>query len=318
MALASSVLRRSFAGARFASTGSKQVVGFIGLGNMGAHMARNLVKAGHPLIVNDTNKTVLEQFAALGCKVAKTPAEIAESANAIVTMLPASAHVTSVYTGKDGILSTVQKDTLLIDASTIDPATAKSVAAAAAEKGAVFADAPVSGGVGGAEKGTLTFMVGAEAAAFARIQALLANMGKNIVHCGPHGTGQVAKICNNMLLGISMIAVSETMALGVRNGMDPKLLASIINTSSGRCWSSDTYNPCPGAMEGVPASRGYTGGFGSALMLKDLGLAMNAAAGSKTNTPLGSLANQVYQLACSKGYADKDFSSMYKFLTEKE
>lgn len=299
-----------------AAAAGKSPVGFIGLGNMGAHMARNLLKSGHPLVVCDVNADVVKSFAAQGAKTASTPAGVAEHASTIVTMLPASAHVKSVYAGNDGIFKTVQKGALLIDASTIDPAAAKAVALQAEGVGCSFVDAPVSGGVGGAEKGTLTFMVGGEAAAFARARPLLSLMGKNIVHCGPVGSGQVVKICNNMLLGISMLAVSEAMSLGVKHGMDPKLLASIINTSSGRCWSSDTYNPCPGAMDGVPASRGYTGGFGSALMLKDLGLALSAASESKTATPLGGLAHQLYTLACTQGYGDKDFSVVYKFLTE--
>ena len=177
-------------------------------------------------------------------------------------------------------------------------------------------DAPVSGGVGGAEAGTLTFMVGGSAAAFARVQPLLAKMGKNIVHCGDAGTGQVAKVCNNVVLGMSMAAVAEGMSLGVKLGMDPVKLAGIINTSSGRCWSSDTYNPCPGVMATAPASRGYTGGFGTALMHKDMGLATDAARAAGQYMPLAELTQQLYAQVMAEGNSGKDFSYIYEFLNK--
>jgi 3-hydroxyisobutyrate dehydrogenase len=225
-------------------------------------------------------------------------------------MLPSSPHVRSVYLGADGVLAGVAKGTTLIDSSTIDPHTAREVITAAAEHGNPMADAPVSGGTGGAEAGTLTFMVGGATDVFERIAPLLRHMGKNIVHCGAAGTGQVAKICNNMLLGISMIGVSEAMNLGASLGIDPKVLAGIINTSSGRCWSSDTYNPYPGVMENVPASRGYTGGFGADLMLKDLGLATDAAKLSKQPVMMGALAQQLYQSLSAQGAGAQDFSAV--------
>jgi 3-hydroxyisobutyrate dehydrogenase len=177
-----------------------------------------------------------------------------------------------------------------------------------------MADAPVSGGTGGAEAGTLTFMVGAEPQLFERIKPLLGHMGKNIVHCGGAGTGQVAKICNNMLLGISMVGVAEAMNLGVSLGIDPKVLAGIINTSSGRCWSSDTYNPYPGVLPNAPASRGYTGGFGTDLMLKDLGLATDAAKQAKASVVMGATAQQLYQLLSSQGAGGQDFSAIINLL----
>jgi 3-hydroxyisobutyrate dehydrogenase len=227
-------------------------------------------------------------------------------------MLPSSPHVKSVYLGEAGVLAGVRSGVPIIDSSTIDPHTAREVAAAAAKSGNPMADAPVSGGTGGAAAGTLTFMVGADAALFDTIKPILAHMGKNIVHCGAAGTGQVAKICNNMLLGISMVGVAEAMNLGAALGIDPKVLAGIINTSSGRCWSSDTYNPYPGVMDNVPAARGYTGGFGSDLMLKDLGLATDAAKQAKQSVAMGALAQQLYQLWSAQGGGAQDFSAIIK------
>jgi 3-hydroxyisobutyrate dehydrogenase len=229
-------------------------------------------------------------------------------------MLPSSPHVKSVYLGDAGVLAGAAAGTTLIDSSTIDPATAREVAAAALARGFAMADAPVSGGTGGAEAGTLTFMVGAEPALFERIKPVLAHMGRNIVHCGGAGTGQVAKICNNMLLGISMVGVAEAMNLGVALGIDPKVLAGIINTSSGRCWSSDTYNPYPGVLPNAPASRGYTGGFGTDLMLKDLGLATDAAKQARQSVVMGATAQQLYQLLSSQGAGGLDFSSIINLL----
>jgi 3-hydroxyisobutyrate dehydrogenase len=219
-----------------------------------------------------------------------------------------------VYLGEEGVLAGVAGGIPLIDSSTIDPHTARDVAAAAANRGNPMADAPVSGGTGGAESGSLTFMVGAEPPLFERIRPILAHMGKNIVHCGDSGTGQVAKICNNLLLGISMIGAAEAMNLGASLGIAPKVLAGIINTSSGRCWSTDTYNPYPGVMDNVPAARGYTGGFGTDLMLKDLGLAADAARQAKQPAPMGAMAQQLYQLWSSRGAGGQDFSSIITLL----
>lgn len=287
-------------------------IGFIGLGNMGAPMARNLLKAGHELIVFDLSEEIRAQLREAGASTSKSVAELASASNieAIITMLPASQHVRSVYLNQGGILETVHKSVLLIDCSTIDPQTARDVAKAASDKGNPMLDAPVSGGTGGAEGSTLTFMVGGAKIDFDHAQPLFTKMGKNIVHCGGSGNGQVAKVANNMLLGISMIATAEAMSLGVSLGMDPKVLAGIINTSSGRCWSSEIYNPYPGVVENAPASRGYSGGFGVDLMLKDLGLATEAAKFAKKPVVLGAVAQQLYQLFSSQGGGKLDFSAI--------
>jgi len=212
----------------------------------------------------------------------------------------------------------MRPNSLFIDASTIDPTAAREVSAEAARRGATLLDAPVSGGVGGAEAGTLTFMVGGDPASFERAKPLLQCMGKNIVHCGASGNGQVVKVCNNLVLGISMIGVAEAMNLGISLGMDAKTLAGIFNTSSARCWSSDTYNPVPGVLPNVPAARGYAGGFGVDLMAKDLGLAVNAAEKIKSPLPLGGVALQIYNLLAAHGYGGKDFGSVYAFLKKQE
>jgi 3-hydroxyisobutyrate dehydrogenase len=285
-------------------------IGFIGLGNMGNPMARNLVKAGHELAVFDMSAAAIEKVVATGAKAAASVADAGKNVDMVITMLPSSPHVRDVYLGAGDLLASVEPGTLLIDSSTIDPHTARDVAAIAAKRSIIMLDAPVSGGTGGAEAGTLTFMVGGDATAFETAKPILATMGKNVVHCGAAGTGQVAKICNNLILGISMIGVSEAMNLGASLGIDPKLLAGIVNTSSGRCWSSDTYNPYPGAMDNVPASRGYSGGFGVDLMLKDLGLAMDAAKQTKQATILGAMAHQLYQTWSAMGSGGKDFSSI--------
>jgi len=286
-------------------------IGFIGLGNMGAPMAHNLLKAGHQLSVFDLNAAAVENLVGAGALPVDSPTAIAQgNAELIITMLPAAAHVKSVYLGENGLIASSREGVMLIDCSTIDPHSAREVAKAAAEHGNPMLDAPVSGGTGGAAAGTLTFMVGGSDADFDRAQPILAAMGKNIVHCGAAGNGQVAKVANNMLLGISMIGVAEAMALGVSLGMDAKTLAGVINTSSGRCWSSDTYNPFPGVLDNVPSSRGYSGGFGSDLMLKDLGLATEAAKQVRQPVILGALAQQLYQSFSAQGHGGLDFSAI--------
>jgi 3-hydroxyisobutyrate dehydrogenase len=292
-------------------------IGFIGLGHMGAPMARNLLKAGHALVVYDVVQRNVDALKAAGAVAAPSAARAADQAELVITMLPSSPHVKTVYLGSEGVLAGVAPGVTLIDSSTIDPHTAREVAAQAAQHGNAMADAPVSGGTGGAEAGTLTFMVGGDAGVFSQITPVLRHMGKNIVHCGESGTGQVAKICNNLLLGISMIGVSEAMNLGSALGIDAKVLAGIINTSSGRCWSSDTYNPYPGVMENVPAARGYTGGFGADLMLKDLGLAVDAAKLSKQPVVLGALAQQLYQMFSAQGAGGQDFSAIINLYKHK-
>ena len=285
-------------------------IAFIGLGNMGAPMARNLIKAGHHLALFDLNKEVLAELGALGGQVSASPREAVAESDLVITMLPAAAHVRSVYLDDDGVLAGIRANTPTVDCSTIDPQTAREVSKAAAAKGVDMGDAPVSGGTGGAAAGTLTFMVGASDALFAALKPVLAHMGRNIVHCGEVGTGQIAKICNNLLLGISMIGVSEAMALGNALGIDTQVLAGIINSSTGRCWSSDTYNPWPGVIDTAPSSRGYTGGFGAELMLKDLGLATEAARQARQPVILGAVAQQLYQAMSLRGEGGKDFSAI--------
>lgn len=291
------------------------VIAFIGLGNMGAPMARHLLKAGHALAVHDLNMAAVDGLVAEGARRCGSPAEAATDAELVLTMLPASAHVEKVLVGDQGVLSAIQAGVPIVDCSTIDPATVRRLAQLARAQGNDLVDAPVSGGTGGAVAGTLTFMVGASDNLFAKIQPVLQHMGRRIVHCGDVGNGQVAKICNNLVLGISMIAVSEAMALGVNQGIDAKVLADIINASSGRCWSSDTYNPYPGIIETVPASKGYQGGFGVDLMLKDLGLAAEAARQSHHPLPMGALAQQLYQVWSLQGKGHLDFSSIIQLLS---
>ena len=290
-------------------------IAFIGLGHMGAPMARNLLKAGHTLKVFDVVAESVRKFADLGCESAASPADCARDVELVITMLPSSPHVRAVYTaqnGNGGVLAGVAKGVLLIDSSTIDPQTAREVASAANKHGNPMVDAPVSGGTGGAEAGTLTFMVGGELTEFVKAKPVLQAMGKNIVHCGGAGNGQVAKICNNMMLAIEMIATAEGMALATKLGMDAKVFAGIANTSSGRCWSSDTYNPYPGVLENVPAARGYSGGFGADLMLKDLTLVTEAAKAAKQPVMLGAAAQQLYQMHSANGNGALDFSSIIK------
>ena len=292
-------------------------IGFVGLGNMGGPMALNLLKAGHSLCVFDLVPSSVETLVQAGAQACSSPADVAkQDIEVLVTMLPASVHVRSVYLGDEGILQAIKPSVLLIDSSTIDPQTAREVAAAAQKQGNPMLDAPVSGGTGGAQAGTLTFMVGGSAEDYTRAQAILSAMGKNIVYCGGAGNGQVAKIANNMLLGISMIGAAEAMNLGVSLGMDPKILAGIINTSSGRCWSSEVYNPYPGVVETAPASRNYSGGFGADLMLKDLGLATEAARHIKAPVTLGATAQQLYQTFSNLGHGGLDFSAIIKMMSK--
>ena len=285
-------------------------IGIIGLGNMGHPMCLNLIKHGHSVKAYDVVPALAARAATQGAVRAASVADCVTGVEVVVTMLPSSPHVRTVYCGEDGIIARAKAGTLLIDSSTIDPLTAREVAFDALARGLPMVDAPVSGGTAGAEAGTLTFMVGAAAKDFEAARPILACMGKNIVHCGAIGNGQVAKICNNMMLAVAMIATSEAMTLATKLGMDAKVFAGIVNTSSGRCWSSDTYNPYPGVLEGVPASRGYTGGFGADLMLKDLTLVTEAAKSAQVPVLLGAIAQQVYQKHSADGHGGKDFSSV--------
>ena len=309
------ILRRCFSAS--ATSGGKKTVGFVGAGNMGKFMAKNLVEAGYAVRVFDVSSDAVNECVAFGAEAASSPASAAEGASTIVTMLPNSSHVRDAVIGRNGVLQTAMPGTLIIDSSTIDPDVTRSLAKEAKARQCSLIDAPVSGGVGGAEAGTLTFMVGGEDEDFTKSQDVLEAMGSNIVHCGGVGTGEVAKLCNNMILGISMIGVCEAMNMGVKLGMDPSKLAGILNTSTARCWSSDTYNPTPGVMENVPSSRDYQGGFGSALMLKDLGLATSAAEANGAFVHLGKTAQSMYEKLCEdEQLAGKDFSVVFKLLQE--
>ena len=287
---------------------------------MGSHMAANLLKHGKKLTVFDVNAASVASLVTKGAHAASSPAEVARSANTIITMLPSSPHVRQVYLDDEhaiikGLLERKEK-VILIDSSTIDPNVTRLVASTFASKfgdAIEVVDAPVSGGVGGAESGSLTFMVGSRQSVFEDVKSILQFMGKNIVYCGESGTGQVAKVCNNLILGISMAAVAESFHLGVSLGMDPKILASIVNTSSGRCWSSETYNPVPGVMANVPSSRGYTGGFAVELMKKDIGLALEAAKSASINLKVANSVNETYE-AAAKDFKGKDFSVIYEYL----
>jgi len=280
-------------------------------------MAKNLLKAGYDVVVYDVTPAAVDKLKALGAHAAPTPAQVASRADTIVTMLPQSKHVKQAYmTPPDSIFQSLKKGTLLIDSSTILPADAKDIAKEVKNVGGRFIDAPVSGGVGGAEAGTLTFMVGGEQADVERATPLFNAMGKRVFHCGGVGSGQLAKVCNNLVLAISMAGLSEAMNMGVALGMDPAKLAQVINASSGRCWSSDTYNPCPGVMPNVPASKGYEGGFAVELMLKDVGLALLTAKEGDIPLELGVKANSLYQAVAKEGFAKKDFSFVFQYLRD--
>lgn len=292
--------------------GDKPKIAFIGLGNMGAPMAENLLKAGYTLSAYDLSQAATERLQQAGASVASSPIEAARNAQVVISMLPAGKHVHSVYLGENGsngLLTALSKGTLVIDSSTIAAADAMKVAAAASQLGIDFLDAPVSGGTGGAIAGSLTFIVGGSDEAFAKAQPILAVMGKNIFHAGDQGAGQVAKICNNMLLGILMAGTAEAINLGVKNGLNPKVLSDIMLQSSGRNWTLEVYNPYPQVMENVPSSNGYQGGFMSKLMQKDLNLAMQTAQDTNVETPMGAKAAELYE-AHTVENGDKDFSSI--------
>ncbi|WP_313313112.1 3-hydroxyisobutyrate dehydrogenase [Pulveribacter sp.] len=295
-------------------------IAFIGLGHMGGPMAVNLHKAGHSVKAFDLSQDALAKAKAEGLQIAASAQDAVQGAEAVISMLPASQHVEGLFLGKDGqggLLQHIARGTLVIDSSTIAAATSQKVAQAAEAAGIAFIDAPVSGGTGGAIAGTLTFMVGGSEADLERARPLLEKMGANIFHAGSVGAGQTAKICNNMLLGILMIGTSEAMALGVANGLDPKVLAEIMRRSSGGNWALEKYNPYPGVHENAPASKGYAGGFGTDLMLKDLGLAQENAMAMKASTPLGGLARALYAAHSLGGHGGEDFSSVIKMVQKK-
>ncbi len=286
-------------------------IGFIGLGNMGLPMAINLLKAGHRVTGFDLVQSQLDAFAVAGGTLSTNANAAANNADILITMLPASRHVEGLYLGESGLLANANPKTLLIDCSTISPKVAQAVASAAKAKGFAMVDAPVSGGTAGAQAATLTFMVGGESSVVECIRPVLEKMGKNIFHAGASGAGQTVKVCNNMLLGIQMLGTSEALRLGIANGMDPKVLSDIMSKSSGRNWTLELYNPCPGVMENVPSSKGYAGGFGVDLMLKDLGLATENAQDLDASIPLGQLAQELYEAHSKAGNGQLDFSSVF-------
>lgn len=292
-----------------ANDSSKPDIAFIGLGNMGAPMAENLLKAGYKLSVFDLSEVATQRLHQAGARVADSPKDATNNAQVVITMLPAGKHVHSVYLNDDGLLSGLPKGTLVIDSSTIAAADARMVADVANTYGIEFLDAPVSGGTGAAIAGNLTFIVGGSTEAYARAEPILESMGKNIFHAGNNGAGQVAKICNNMLLGILMAGTAEAINLGVKNGLDPKVLSDIMLQSSGRNWTLEVYNPYPKVMNNVPSSNGYKGGFMTKLMNKDLNLAMQTASETKVDIPMGSKAAELYDVH-SVQHGDKDFSSI--------
>lgn len=292
-------------------------VGFIGLGNMGGPMAENLVKAGHDVKVFDLSAEALARLKQAGAKVADSAKAAVVDVEFVVSMLPASKHVQSLYLGEQGIAEHIDSQTLVIDSSTIDAQTARDLAVTLNKQGVRFIDAPVSGGTAGAKAATLTFICGGDAADIEEARAVLGNMGKNVFRAGDHGAGQVAKICNNMLLAILMAGTSEALQLGRANGLDPKVLSQIMLQSSGRNWTLEVYNPCPYVMEGVPSSNNYAGGFQVDLMAKDLGLAMDTAQAVEARTPLGEMAQSLYQQHSQDGFGGKDFSSIFNYFDTK-
>ncbi|WP_447528685.1 3-hydroxyisobutyrate dehydrogenase [Vreelandella sp. TE19] len=289
-------------------------IAFIGLGNMGGPMAGNLAKAGFDVRAFDVSEQALKTAKAQGCEIAASAAEAVQSADVIISMLPAGQHVRALFLeGQAPLFDVIKPGALVIDSSTIDAGTARHVAAAAEQKGIHFIDAPVSGGVGGAQAATLTFIVGASSEQFAQARPILDVMGKNIFHAGEHGAGQVAKACNNMLLAILMAGTCEAINMGVKNGLDPGVLSEIMKQSSGGNWALNVYNPYPGVMENAPASKGYQGGFLVDLMTKDLGLAMDISQQSVAPVPMGSAARALFTLHKAQGHGRLDFSSLMTF-----
>ncbi|MGE6183447.1 3-hydroxyisobutyrate dehydrogenase [Aeromonas media] len=295
-------------------------IGFIGLGNMGGPMAANLARAGHAVRVFDLMPESVAKAIAAGCIAAGDAREAVTGCDLAISMLPAGEHVRGLWLAEGGgqeLLGALPAGAQVIDCSTIDVASARAVGDAAKARGIRFLDAPVSGGVTGAAAGTLTFIVGGESADFEAARPILACMGQNLFHAGALGAGQIAKMCNNMLLAIHMAGTAEALALGVKEGLDPGVLSTIMGKSSGNNWSLERYNPWPGVMENAPASRGYEGGFMTRLMVKDLGLAMALAEHAHSAVPMGALARNLFNLHASQGRESKDFSSILELYLDK-
>ena len=288
------------------------IIGFIGLGNMGGPMAKNLLKSGHTVYAFDLSQAALDEVVNAGGVAASAAAQACEKADVVISMLPAGKHVQSVYQGEDGLLAQLAEGVLVLDASTIDAGTAREVGSAAAERGIDFMDTPVSGGVAAAQAGTLAFMCGGSAEAFARARPILEAMGnrEKIFHAGPAGAGQVAKAANNMLLAIHMIGTCEALSMGAAHGLEPAVLSDIMKASSGNNWSLEVYNPWPDVMPDVPSSKDYQPGFMVDLMVKDLGLANEVADDADIKNTMGKLALSLYQDHQEQGNGQRDFSSI--------
>jgi 3-hydroxyisobutyrate dehydrogenase len=293
-------------------------IAFIGLGNMGAPMALNLLKAGYAVSVFDLVQATMDKLEQAGAKPASSASEVVHDVDVVISMLPAGQHVESLYIGENGLINRLKAGTLVIDSSTIDASTSKAVANELVQKNIHFVDAPVSGGVGGATAGTLTFIVGGKKQDYATALPILQTMGKNIFHAGDHGAGQVAKICNNMLLSVLMLGTSEALQMAIDNGLDPKVMSDIMLQSSGKNWTLELYNPCPDVLPNVPSSNDYQGGFMVDLMKKDLGLAMDTGLKSQSCTPMGALAQNLYNIHSMQGNGQLDFSSIFNLFSKQE
>ncbi len=290
-------------------------IAFIGLGNMGRPMCENLTKAGHDVVGYDVVAAARDAYAAAGGRVADTLAEALAEADTVISMIPTGKHVRAAYEGEGGVLALARPGTMLIDCSTIDVESARAVSKAAAEAGLVMVDAPVSGAVPAAQAGTLTFMVGGTAEGFERARPVLAAMGPKIFHVGASGNGVALKICNNMMAGMSMVAISEVLALAEKLGLDHQTVYDVMTVSSGNCWALQSYCPVPGPVPASPANRGYQPGFAAAMMLKDMRLSQDAAATSGAATPLAGSAAALYQMLVEHGHGNKDFSAVFALIT---
>lgn len=291
-------------------------IAFIGLGNMGGPMAENLLKNGHKVWVFDLVPEAVKTLVDAGAKEASSAIEAVQHADVVISMLPAAPHVKALYLGDEGIIAAAKENALMIDSSTIDATTAKIIGEAVETSGRRFVDAPVSGGTAGAKAGTLTFIMGGTEDAVAAAKPVLKAMGKNIFHAGGIGAGQVAKICNNMLLAVLMTGTSEALQMAIDNGLDPKVMSDIMLNSSGCNWTLQKYNPCPNVMEGVPSSNDYQGGFMVKLMNKDLNLAMETAAKSVSATPMAAVAQSLYRQHERNDNAERDFSSIFSLFQQ--
>ncbi|MFC5357600.1 3-hydroxyisobutyrate dehydrogenase [Azospirillum himalayense] len=289
-------------------------IAFIGLGNMGRPMCENLTKAGHDVVGYDVVAAARDAYAA-GGRVAATLAEALGDADTVISMIPTGKHVRAAFEGEGGVLAHARPGTMLIDCSTIDVESARAVSKAAAEAGFVMVDAPVSGAVPAAQAGTLTFMVGGTAEGFERARPVLAAMGPRIFHVGASGNGVALKICNNMMAGMSMVAISEVFALAEKLGLDHQTVYDVMTVSSGNCWALQSYCPVPGPVPASPANRDYQPGFAAAMMLKDMRLSQNAAATSGAATPLAGSAAALYQMLVEHGHGNKDFSAVFALIT---